>query len=167
MTLPNPLIAGFNPDPSVVLADGAYYLVTSSFEYLPGIPVYRSTDLVEWTHVGNVATRPEQVEAGEPGHLDVEQDEVGLELGDGPCGVQAVVGLGDEADVGMGAQVLGQQAAGEHFVFGDEGAQGHGVSSGKAISTANPSGVAPQCTWARPAYCAARRSRRLRSLAGP
>ncbi|WP_246080930.1 glycoside hydrolase family 43 protein [Modestobacter altitudinis] len=59
---PNPLIPGFNPDPSVVFADGAYFLVTSTFEYLPGMPVYRSTDLVEWTHIGNVATRPEQVE---------------------------------------------------------------------------------------------------------
>ncbi len=60
MTFPNPLIPGFSPDPSVVLADGVYYLVNSTFEYLPGIPVYRSTDLVTWTHVGNVATRPEQ-----------------------------------------------------------------------------------------------------------
>ena len=61
LMFPNPLIPGFNPDPSIVLADGAYYLVTSTFEYLPGIPVYRSTDLVSWTHIGNVATRPEQV----------------------------------------------------------------------------------------------------------
>ena len=60
MTYPNPLIPGFNPDPSVILADGAYYLVTSTFEYLPGIPVYRSADLITWTHIGNVATRPEQ-----------------------------------------------------------------------------------------------------------
>jgi xylan 1,4-beta-xylosidase len=59
--LPNPLISGFNPDPSIAAANGAYYLVTSTFEYLPGIPVYRSTDLVSWTHIGNVATRPEQV----------------------------------------------------------------------------------------------------------
>jgi len=61
----NPLIPGFNPDPSVVLADGVYYLVTSTFEYLPGIPVYRSTDLEDWEHIGNVATRPEQVEVGD------------------------------------------------------------------------------------------------------
>jgi len=60
VTVPNPLIPGFNPDPSIVLADGAYYLVSSTFEYLPGIPVYRSTDLVSWRHIGNVATRPEQ-----------------------------------------------------------------------------------------------------------
>ncbi|HVQ92062.1 MAG TPA: family 43 glycosylhydrolase [Mycobacteriales bacterium] len=58
---PNPLVPGFNPDPSIVLADGLYYLVTSTFEYLPGIPVYRSGDLVSWQHIGNVATRPEQV----------------------------------------------------------------------------------------------------------
>ncbi len=58
---PNPLIPGFNPDPSIVLVDGVYYLVTSTFEYLPGIPVYRSSDLVTWRHIGNVATRPEQV----------------------------------------------------------------------------------------------------------
>ena len=65
MRFPNPLIPGFNPDPSVVLADGVYYLVTSTFEYLPGIPVYRSTDLVTWTHIGNVATRPEQAAVDE------------------------------------------------------------------------------------------------------
>jgi beta-xylosidase len=62
---PNPLVAGFNPDPSIVRADGAYYLVTSSFEYLPGLPVYRSSDLVEWTQIGNVATRPEQLDIGD------------------------------------------------------------------------------------------------------
>jgi xylan 1,4-beta-xylosidase len=61
MTLPNPLIPGFNPDPSCVLADGVYYIVTSSFEYLPGLPVYRSADFVTWEHIGNVATREEQV----------------------------------------------------------------------------------------------------------
>jgi xylan 1,4-beta-xylosidase len=65
VTRPNPLIPGFNPDPSIVRADDAYYLVTSTFEYLPGIPVYRSTDLVEWTQIGNVATRPEQLQIEE------------------------------------------------------------------------------------------------------
>jgi hypothetical protein len=44
-TLHNPLISGFHPDPSVVDVDGAYYLATSTFEYLPGIPIHRSTDL--------------------------------------------------------------------------------------------------------------------------
>ena len=59
--LPNPLIPGFNPDPSCVLVDGTYYMVTSSFEYLPALPVYRSTDFVAWEHIGNVAPREEQV----------------------------------------------------------------------------------------------------------
>jgi xylan 1,4-beta-xylosidase len=68
MTFPNPLIPGFSPDPSVVAADGAYYLVTSTFEYLPGIPVntcpeYRSTAAPTWSPGPTSATwppRPEQ-----------------------------------------------------------------------------------------------------------
>jgi beta-xylosidase len=41
----NPILPGFNPDPSIVRVDGVYYLVTSTFEYLPGMPIYRSSDL--------------------------------------------------------------------------------------------------------------------------
>ncbi|GLY07769.1 glycoside hydrolase family 43 protein [Actinoplanes sp. NBRC 101535] len=59
---PNPLLAGFNPDPSVVAVDGTYYIVTSTFEYLPGLPVYRSTDFAHWEQIGNVGTRPEQLD---------------------------------------------------------------------------------------------------------
>jgi len=62
---PNPLLPGFNPDPSVVEVDGEYYLVTSTFEYLPGLPVYHSSDLVTWTQIGNVATRPGQLNVSE------------------------------------------------------------------------------------------------------
>ena len=58
---PEPDPPGFNPDPSIVRVDRTYYLVTSTFEYLPGLPVYRSTDHVTWEHIGNVAPRPEQV----------------------------------------------------------------------------------------------------------
>ena len=58
----NPVIPGFNPDPSIARGSDAYYVVTSSFEYLPGIPVYRSTDLQEWHIVGNVIERPEQLD---------------------------------------------------------------------------------------------------------
>ena len=61
MTSVNPILPGFNPDPSVVRVDGVYYLVTSTFEYLPGMPVYRSDDLEDWTLVGHVATREEQI----------------------------------------------------------------------------------------------------------
>lgn len=62
--LPNPLISGFNPDPSIVKGADAYYLVTSTFEYLPGLPVYRSEDMVTWEHVANVATREAQTGVG-------------------------------------------------------------------------------------------------------
>jgi beta-xylosidase len=59
-TIHNPLVPGFNPDPSAIVVDGTCYLVTSTFEYVPGIPVYASTDLEEWRQIGNVITRPEQ-----------------------------------------------------------------------------------------------------------
>ena len=49
----NPIIKGFNPDPSICFDGTYYYLVTSSFEYYPGLPVYRSQDLINWTHVNN------------------------------------------------------------------------------------------------------------------
>lgn len=57
----NPLIPGFHPDPSVCRVGDTYYLATSTFEYLPGIPVFRSTDLREVELIGHVATRPGQL----------------------------------------------------------------------------------------------------------
>lgn len=49
----NPVISGFAPDPSVVVVDGIFFLVTSSFHLFPGIPIYVSRDLREWTLIGN------------------------------------------------------------------------------------------------------------------
>lgn len=49
----NPIIRGFNPDPSICRVGEDYYLVTSSFEYFPGIPVYHSRNLVNWEQIGN------------------------------------------------------------------------------------------------------------------
>ena len=63
MTWPNPLIAGFYPDPSVLKVGDDYYLVNSTFEYLPGIPVFHSRDLVEWTQIGHVVTREGQLDS--------------------------------------------------------------------------------------------------------
>ena len=54
----NPILAGFYPDPSIVRVDDAYYLVTSSFAWYPGVPIFRSTDLVHWTQIGHVLDRP-------------------------------------------------------------------------------------------------------------
>jgi xylan 1,4-beta-xylosidase len=60
-TYANPILPGFHADPSVVRAGSDYYLVTSSFEYFPGVPVYRSRDLVNWKQVGNALTRESQL----------------------------------------------------------------------------------------------------------
>ena len=61
MTLRNPVIPGFNPDPSICRVGEDYYLVTSSFEYFPGVPLYHSRDLVHWELVNHVLSRPSQL----------------------------------------------------------------------------------------------------------
>ncbi|MBP3854968.1 MAG: glycoside hydrolase family 43 protein [Ruminiclostridium sp.] len=61
MTYRNPVIKGFYPDPSVCCAYGKYYLAASSFQYFPGVPLFESDDLVNWTQIGFALTRPEQV----------------------------------------------------------------------------------------------------------
>jgi beta-xylosidase len=60
--LPNPLLPGFNPDPTVVRVGDDYYACTSTFEYLPGLPIYHSRDFAHWTLVGHVATREAQLD---------------------------------------------------------------------------------------------------------
>ncbi|MBS1896172.1 MAG: family 43 glycosylhydrolase [Actinobacteria bacterium] len=54
----NPILPGCHPDPSICRAGEGYYLVSSTFEYLPGLPVLRSHDLVRWETVGHVIDRP-------------------------------------------------------------------------------------------------------------
>ncbi|MGW4210476.1 glycoside hydrolase family 43 protein [Lentzea sp. NPDC004789] len=56
-----PVIPGMHPDPSVCRVGEDYYLVCSSFEYFPGIPVFHSRDLVHWTQIGNALDRPSQL----------------------------------------------------------------------------------------------------------
>lgn len=57
----NPILRGFYPDPSICRAGDDYYLVTSSFSYFPGIPVFHSTDLCRWEQIGHVLERTEQL----------------------------------------------------------------------------------------------------------
>ncbi|KAF3036515.1 hypothetical protein E8E11_004787 [Didymella keratinophila] len=57
----NPIIPGFAPDPSLVLVDDTYYLVTSTFHVFPGLPIYTSEDLVHWKQIGNAINRTEQL----------------------------------------------------------------------------------------------------------
>jgi alpha-N-arabinofuranosidase len=60
-TYRNPVLAGFYPDPSVTRVGNTFYLVNSTFTYFPGIPVFRSDDLVHWRQIGNVIERPGEV----------------------------------------------------------------------------------------------------------
>lgn len=60
-TYRNPVLPGFYPDPSVCRVGEDYYLVTSTFSYFPGIPLFHSKDLVHWNQLGHVLDRPEQL----------------------------------------------------------------------------------------------------------
>lgn len=44
----NPIIKGFNPDPSIVRVNDTYYIANSTFEWFPGIQIHKSKDLVNW-----------------------------------------------------------------------------------------------------------------------
>jgi len=63
----NPVLAGFYPDPSMCRVGGDYYLVTSTFAYFPGLPVFHSRDLVNWEVIGHVMDRPEQLNLDKQG----------------------------------------------------------------------------------------------------
>ena len=58
----NPILPGFYPDPSVCRVGRDYYLATSSFEYFPGVPLFHSTDVINWTQIGHCLSRPAQVD---------------------------------------------------------------------------------------------------------
>ena len=57
----NPVLPGFHADPSVVRVGEWFYLVGSSFELFPGVPIHRSHDLVHWELLGHVLTRDTQL----------------------------------------------------------------------------------------------------------
>src|SRR5512142_2136719 len=56
MTIRNPILPGFNPDPSIVRVGDDYYIATSTFEWFPGVQIHHSRDLVHW----RLLTRPLQ-----------------------------------------------------------------------------------------------------------
>jgi len=58
----NPILAGFYPDPSICRVNNDYYLVTSSFAYFPGLPIFHSKDLVNWQQIGSAMNRNEQLD---------------------------------------------------------------------------------------------------------
>jgi len=57
----NPILAGFYPDPSICRKGDTYYLVNSSFSFFPGVPIFESRDLVNWTQIGHVLDRQSQL----------------------------------------------------------------------------------------------------------
>ncbi|WP_433582815.1 glycoside hydrolase family 43 protein [Paenibacillus amylolyticus] len=67
-TFNNPIMPGFYPDPSVCRVGEDFYLVTSTFAYFPGVPIFQSRDLVNWKQIGNVLDRPSQLNLQGAGH---------------------------------------------------------------------------------------------------
>lgn len=65
MKFKNPIISGFYPDPSICRVENDFYLVTSTFEYFPGVPIFHSTDLVNWEQIGHCLTTPKQLPLNE------------------------------------------------------------------------------------------------------
>jgi xylan 1,4-beta-xylosidase len=58
----NPILSGFNPDPSIVQVNGQYIIATSTFEWFPGIQLHRSFDLVNWELVARPLRRKSQLD---------------------------------------------------------------------------------------------------------
>ena len=69
----NPIISGAHPDPSICRVGNDYYIVNSSFEYFPGLPIHHSKDLVNWELIGYGLHREDQCD-GEMNLVDVQSD---------------------------------------------------------------------------------------------
>lgn len=66
----NPVLAGWYSDPSICTnGKGDYFLVTSTFTFFPGVPIFHSRDLVNWEQVGHVLTRESQLVNMEKQHV--------------------------------------------------------------------------------------------------
>ncbi len=61
MKYKNPIIKGFNPDPSICRVGDDFYLVTSTFEFFPGVPIYHSKNLVNWELINYCLTEDSQL----------------------------------------------------------------------------------------------------------
>jgi len=63
----NPILQGCYPDPSITRKGSDYYLVCSSFAMFPGVPIFHSKDLVNWTQIGHVLDRVSQLKVQDCG----------------------------------------------------------------------------------------------------
>ncbi|KAI9150888.1 Non-reducing end alpha-L-arabinofuranosidase [Paramyrothecium foliicola] len=59
LAINNPILPGFNPDPAILRVGEDYYIAVSSLEYFPGIPIYTSKDLANWTLVSHALNTPD------------------------------------------------------------------------------------------------------------
>lgn len=57
----NPILPGWYSDPSVCTNGKDYFLVTSTFAYFPGVPIFHSQDLINWKQIGHILSRPSQL----------------------------------------------------------------------------------------------------------
>mgnify|MGYP006092053825 FL=1 len=69
----NPIISGAHPDPSICRVGDDFYIVNSSFEYFPGLPIHHSKDLVNWELIGHGLHREDQCNQG-MNLVDVQSD---------------------------------------------------------------------------------------------
>ena len=58
MNYSNPVRRGFYPDPSVIRVGEDFYMVNSSFQYFPCIPISHSKDMIHWETIGHAITDP-------------------------------------------------------------------------------------------------------------
>lgn len=68
VTAHNPILNGFYPDPSICAVGEDFYLVTSTFAYFPGVPIFHSRDLAHWEQIGNILNRESQLPLKNCGH---------------------------------------------------------------------------------------------------
>ena len=62
MIITNPILPGFNPDPSIIRVGEDYYIATSTFEWFPGVQIHHSTDLVNWEPIARPLNRVSQLD---------------------------------------------------------------------------------------------------------
>ncbi|WP_082235710.1 glycoside hydrolase family 43 protein [Halobacillus massiliensis] len=60
-TIQNPILTGFNPDPSICRAGDDYYIAVSTFEWFPGVGIYHSKDLKNWRLISRPLNRVSQL----------------------------------------------------------------------------------------------------------
>ena len=58
----NPILTGFNPDPSICRVGDDYYIATSTFEWFPGVQIHHSKDFIHWELIAHPLTRVSQLD---------------------------------------------------------------------------------------------------------